>query len=70
MAWALRNVARPIAKLPGNKDTPLAVNLHADDALIETGTESALALREPHRLRSVQLGLAVFAENRLAVFVF
>ena len=63
------NGAHSVGELPGNEETALATNLHAAKALVEAGNEAPHTLGKGHGLRGTHFGLAVFAEDRFAVFV-
>jgi hypothetical protein len=58
-----------IRELPGNKQPPLAADLHAVKSLVEPRNQAAKPLREGEWLRIAELRLAVFAQHRLAVLV-
>jgi hypothetical protein len=62
------NVARPVGKLPGNKEPALAANLHSCKALVEAGDEAAVALREGQRLRVAHHRLSIGPHLRFAIF--
>jgi hypothetical protein len=63
------NLPRAEAKLPGNKDAPLAAGLHALSSHIPSWERTALPQHRSHRLGIAQLRLSVGAQHRLAVLV-
>ena len=67
---AIGDHTRSIGELPRNEQAALAANLHSAKSLIEARNEAAHALGKRHGLRFSQLGFAILAEHRLAVFVF
>lgn len=65
--WAPRDVARSVGKLPRNKETALAANLHSGKALVKAGNQASIALRKDQGLH-VHLRLSIGSHHRLAVF--
>ena len=63
------NLALTEAQLPGNKDAAFSANLHASHSIIPSRQRAALSQDQCHRRRVAGLGLAVIAQNRLAVLV-
>ena len=58
---------RTIGKLPRNEQPTLASDLHAGEALVESGDEASKALGKSQRLRIAHFRLAVCIELRLSV---
>jgi ABC-type cobalamin transport system ATPase subunit len=69
MVRTVRHGACSVSELPGNEDAALASNLHAGEAVVEAGDDTAHTLRKRHRLWIAHLGFAVGAKLGLAVLV-
>jgi hypothetical protein len=63
------NAVRPVGHLPRDEDAALAADLHSYKALIKARNRSADSLYERQGLRVAQLGFAIGAHDRLAVFI-
>ena len=58
-----------VCQLPGDKETALAANLHAVEALVEAWNEAAHTLRKCEGLGIAVFGLSIGVHDGFAVFV-
>src|SRR3569833_2736977 len=72
-----RTSAHAIRKLPGDEEPPLSADLHAREALVESGDQASEPLRETERLGiahlwlagRVKLGLSFLIHDRSSVVI-